>query len=459
MNYPMLFRKIRSAVTRRYGHGMGPSPLSAVALLSLFFLGAAPSTVYGATDQDMDRIVVIVNDDVITASELEEHIHDARLQLQMQKIKLPPEDLLRKQVLERAILERAQLQVATLMGIGASDADIDKAIDTIARRSQVKRSALLQQLAKQGVEQDRYREGLRKQIIIQKLVEANVQRRVSVSDSEVDEFLQQRDRQLGGSDAYQVSHIMIPVPETATSEAISQAKQRAQKLHTMLKQGADFQETASAYSKGRNALEGGNLGWKSAGQLPELFLTAVQSLAKGGVSDILRSPNGFHILKLNDKRSASKSKTVTQTHARHILMNSNEIRSDAQVKVKLLEIRERLEQGEDFIKLARAYSEDTVSAAKGGDLGWYNPGQMVPEFEKAAAGLQPKQISKPVQSPFGYHLIQVLGRRQKDIGKQLDRNEARRQIRARKTDERYQQWVRQIRDEAYVQFVGEATQP
>ena len=290
------------------------------------------------------------------------------------------------------------------------------------------------------------------------MVENNVHKRITVSDSEVDEFLQQRERLMGGSDAYQLSHIMIPVPEAASSDAISQAQQRARTLHDMLKQGADFQETASAYSKGRNALEGGKLGWKSAGQLPELFLTALQSMRQGDISEILRSPNGFHILKLEAKRSASHSKTVTQTHARHILMRSNEIRTPEQIRQKLQELKERIEQGDDFAKLARAYSEDTVSAANGGDLGWYNPGQMVPEFEKAAAALAPNAISKPIQSPFGYHLIQVLARRQMDIGEQLDRNEARRQIHARKVDERYQQWVRQVRDEAFVEFVDEAHQ-
>ncbi len=404
--------------------------------------------------QDIDRIVVIVNDDVITEIEAETRLQETKAQLSAQKIKLPPEPLLRKQVIERMILERAQLQLAERMGIRVSEDEIDQTIEKIAGRNRTTPDNLYKTLGKQGISSTQYREQLREQLIIQQLVERAVNNRITVSTGEIDEFLQRRNKLLGGQDAYNLAHIMVPIPESASPQAIQQAERQAQKIHDILEKGADFQETAIAYSRDKTALEGGELGWRSAGQLPELFLAALETMRRGGISSVLRSPNGFHILRLNDIRSVKKSKKVTQTRARHILLRPNAVRPENEIRRKLIELKQRIEDGDDFAALARAYSEDSVSAANGGDLGWFNPGQMTPRFEKAADALKPKEISAPVKTGFGLHLIQVLERRSRDIGEELDRNEARKQIRARKADERYQQWIRQLRDETYVEFVS-----
>jgi peptidyl-prolyl cis-trans isomerase SurA len=255
--------------------------------------------------------------------------------------------------------------------------------------------------------------------------------------------------------SYQLSHILIGIPETASPEAIQAARKRAEDVHRQLAGGANFEQTAVSQSQGADALKGGNLGWKKAGELPELFLTALKNMSVGGVSEILRSPNGFHILKLNNKRGDSQAEAVTQTHVRHILLRPSEILSLEEARHKLLGLRERIENGDDFAALARAHSDDTGSTANGGDLGWANPGQMVPEFEKAMNALKPDQLSQPVTTSFGLHLIQVLDRRSHDVTQERVFAAARQQIHARKADERYEQWARQLRNEAFVEYLLE----
>jgi len=402
---------------------------------------------------EIDRILVIVNDDVITETELANRLEETKKQLALEKIKMPPDDILRKQLLDRMVLERLQLQLATQTGIRVGEADVDHAIETIARRNNMSVEDFRKTLEKSGMDVEAFRAQTRDQLTIQQLLEREINNRVNVTDNEVSHFLENPQNRADMDVTYNLSHILIGIPESASPEAIQAAKKRTEDILQQLKAGADFEQIAVSYSQGADALKGGSLGWKKPGELPELFLGALKNMSPGGISDILRSPNGFHILKLNDKRGAAQAEAVTQTHVRHILLRTSEIQSLEDARQKLLHLRERVENGDDFAALARAHSEDTASAANGGDLGWVNPGMMVPEFEKAMNALKPNQLSQPVRTSFGLHLIQVLGRRDHDITQERLEAAARQQIHARKADERYEQWARQLRDEAFVEYL------
>jgi peptidyl-prolyl cis-trans isomerase SurA len=432
---------------------------SVPALLVLLFLavGAAVTPAQAAARApitDIDRIVAVVNDDVITATELKERLTQTEQQLATQQIKPPPEDVLKRQVLERMIVEDIQLQLAAHTGIRVTDQDVERAIQTIAERNKMSVSDLYDTVRRQGFDRSAYHDQIRKQVTIQKLIDREITSRISVSESEVQNYLENAAARAHRDSEYNVSHIYIPVPESATTEQIAASKRRAQEVERLLRGGEDFARAAVTYSQGPDALTGGALGWKSAAQLPELFVNALEKLEPGDITAVLRGPNGFHILRLNARRNATVTEeSVQQTHVRHILLRPSEIQSLSEVRGRLLDIRRRLEAGADFAELAKTYSEDAVSAANGGDLGWVSPNQLVPAFEHAMDALQPGEISQPVQTPFGLHLIQVLGRRQQTVTGQRDLAAARRQILARKADDRYEQWVRQLRDEAYVEYL------
>lgn len=429
--------------------------LGLLLLLLPSLMAAAPAP--PKTGGEIDRILVIVNDDVITETELANRLAETKKQLALEKIKTPPDDILRKQLLDRMVLERLQLQLAVQTGIRVGEPEVDQAIETIARRNNLSAENFRKALAKSGMDIAAYRAQTRDQLAIQQLLEREINNRVNVTDSEVSHFLENPQSRADMDVTYNLSHILIGIPESASPEAIQAAKKRAEDILRQLKAGADFEQIAVSYSQGADALKGGGLGWKKPGELPELFLGALKSLSPGNISEILRSPNGFHILKLNDKRGAAQAEAVTQTHVRHILLRTSEIQSLEDARQKLLNLRERVENGDDFAVLARAHSEDTGSAASGGDLGWVNPGMMVPEFEKAMNALKPNQLSQPVRSSFGLHLIQVLGQRSHDITQERLEAAARQQIHARKADERYEQWARQLRDEAFVEYLLDET--
>lgn len=426
-------------------------PFLLLALLSVRVL-AAPSPAV-----PLDRVLVIVNDDVVTQSELDDRLPVIKRQLTEQHLRVPPDQVLRRQVLERMILERLQLQLAAQLGIKATDAQVNGALQNLAERNHLTPAQFDAALRKEGIPAATFRHQLQTQIIIQQLLEREINDRVSVSENEVQAFLaQQRDK--GDGKQYNVSHILIAIPDAAKPEAIQAAQARAEEALRKLRTGANFEQTAIADSQDPDALEGGNLGWKSAGQLPELFVSALENMKPGDISGLLRGPNGFHILRLNDVRGATEA-SVMQTHARHILIKTNEIVNLADAENKIRQLRERIENGADFAALAKANSDDPGSALAGGDLGWINPGQMVPGFEKAMNALKVDELSQPVRTRFGVHLIQVLGRRQADISEERREINARQQIHARKADERYEQWLRQLRDEAYVKYVGEGAPP
>jgi peptidyl-prolyl cis-trans isomerase SurA len=274
---------------------------------------------------------------------------------------------------------------------------------------------------------------------------------VSVTPQEVDDFLASQ-KNLGNlNEEYHLSHILITVPEAASPKQVQAARTKAEQVLAKLHTGADFREMAVSYSDGQQALEGGDLGWRKAGQLPTLFSDIVTRMHEGEISDLIRSPSGFHILKLTGRRGEKKH-IVRQTHARHILIRTNEVTSDYDARTRLERLRQRLLAGEDFAALAKANSDDRGSASRGGDLGWTNPGDFVPAFAKVMNELAPGAISEPFKSQFGWHIVQVLGRRDYDNTEQYQRARAREALRARKIDERLQQWVRRIRDEAYVEY-------
>ena len=417
-------------------------------LYSCILAHAAPSA--PATTQ-IDRIMVVVNDEIITQSELKVRLDEIKKRIASQKIEAPPENVLKKQVLERLILERLQLQVAKQMGLEASNDKVDTALQNIAAQNRMSLTELYKTMAKDGLSEAALREQIRQQIIIQQLVEREIGNRISVSESEMENFRDNNENRDGGTE-YNISHILISVPESATPEILQQTRQRAEALLQILRNGAAFDQAAIANSQGQNALEGGNLGWKKTGELPALFVSALKTMRPGEVSDLLRSPSGFHLLKLIDKRGGKKTQAITQTRARHILLRTNEIVSADDARRRLEKLRQRIENGDDFTELAKAHSEDPGSAVSGGDLGWVNPGQTVPEFERAMDALKLNELSAPVRTSYGFHLIQVLERRQQDVTQERDQADARQQIQARKTDERYEQWVRQLRDEAYIDY-------
>jgi len=408
--------------------------------------------VAGAEAADpIDRILIVVNDEIITAREVDTRVAVVRARLASQKVNLPPEDILRRQVMERMVAERLQQQAARQLGFKVSDERLDQAIRRVAEQNRKSPEDLRRESEKQPGGYRAFREELRGQLLVQQLVEREVNNRVFVSEAEVENFLAARAGRDGGVE-YNISHILLGLPESASPEVIARAKQRAEGLLAELRKGADFGQLAVANSQGQNALEGGGLGWKQSGQLPDLFVNALRTLTPGATSEVLRSPSGFHILRLNDRRGGGEALRVTQTRVRHILIKTGELVPHSEAQRRIEQLRERIVNGVDFAETARAHSEDVGSAANGGDLGWMNPGQTVPEFEKAMNALKPGELSAPVKSPFGVHLIQVQERRERDVSQEREAATARNQLHARKADERYEQWLRQLRDEAFVEY-------
>lgn len=399
----------------------------------------------------IDHIVAVVNEDVITRFELDDRLNRVMRQLERQKIPLPPRNVLQQQLLERLVVERTQLQYAAQTGMRVDDAQLDHAIQRIAQENKLSVEMFRTALEKDGVNFSKFREEIRNEIILTKLREREVDNKVAVTDGEIDNFLSNQTAQPGRDEEFNLAHILINVPEQASPELIQAKRTRAEQALAQLRKGADFGQLSATYSDAQDALQGGIVGWRSAGQLPGLFLDTLAAMQPGEVSAILHSPSGFHILKLLDKRGKDVTLVVEQTHTRHILIKTNEVVSEADARNRLLQIKERIDNGANFAELARLHSDDG-SAAKGGDLGWLSPGDTVPEFEKAMNALKAGQLSTPVQSPFGWHLIQVQERRKQDVTKERLRMLARQAIRDRKSDENYQEWLRQLRDRAYVEY-------
>ncbi|MGL5632502.1 MAG: peptidylprolyl isomerase, partial [Azovibrio sp.] len=352
--------------------------------------------------------------------------------------------------LERMIMDRVQIQSAKEMGLRVDDAQLEQTIGRIAASNKLTLAQFKEALQKDGIPYARFREEIRDEILITRLREREVDSRLVISDAEIDNFL----TQAGGNTAeeYEVAHILLRAPESASPEQLQRLKTKAEEVLKRARNGENFAELAAAYSDAPDALQGGNLGLRPLDRMPEVFTSTVKGMNKGQVSDLIRSTNGFHIIKLLDRRGGGKIVgDVRQTKARHILIKVTEVVSEADVKRRLEDLRDRLKHGADFGELARLYSQDG-SAAKGGELGWLNPGDTVPEFEKAMDALQDGEISAVVQSPFGFHLIMVEERRMQDMSREKERLAARQALRERKMDEAYQDWLRQLRDRTYVEY-------
>ena len=398
---------------------------------------------------EADRIVAVVGTDVITYVELRSRLATALKQLQKQGTPLPPQDVLERQMLERLIMDRAQLQYAKDSGMRVDDTQLDQAIGRIAAGNKMTVPQFRAALEKDGVQYASFREEIRNEMIAVRLREREVDSKLVISDGEIDNYLANQAAS-GTSEEYQLAHILLRAPESASPEQLQKLRQRGEQALKRARAGENFAELTAAFSDAPDALQGGDLGFRPLSRLPGLYAEVAARLQAGEVSDLLRSSAGFHIVKLIGKRGGSDAASVQQTHARHILIRVNEVVSEGEARRKLESVRERIANGIDFAEQARLYSQDG-SAAKGGDLGWLNPGDTVPEFEQAMNALKVNEVSPVVQSPFGMHLIQVLERREKDVSAERQRAVARQAIRERKLDEAYQDWLRQLRDRTYVE--------
>ncbi|MGZ8258825.1 MAG: peptidylprolyl isomerase, partial [Methylotenera sp.] len=365
----------------------------------------------------LDRIVAIVDQTVVTEQELESRIRTVTAQFKKQGTELPAENILRKQILERLISDTLQLQYAAQTGLKVDDNQLDKTIERIAAQNQMSLTEFGEALAKDGISMIKFRSDIRNEITIARLREREVDSRVNVSESEIDNFLTTQASSNESQDEFEISHILIRTPEEGSTEDVQKAKAKVDDAIKALQAGTSFAKVSASFSDAPNALEGGSLGWKSSTQMPALFLDALKAMQVGDISQPLRSPNGFHILKLTSKRGGNSPLVIEQTHTRHILVKLSEVTSEKEGKQKMDMIKERLDNGVKFEELARQYSEDGT-ASNGGDLGWVNPGDTVPQFEKAMNELKDGQISAPVRSPFGWHVIQVLERRKQDMSKE-----------------------------------------
>ncbi len=399
----------------------------------------------------LDRIVAVVEDEVILDSALSREVYSIRQKLQDKKVMIPPDFILRKQVLERLILEKLQLQRAAKMGIHVSDEMLRNAIADIAARNNLSPEQFRSELEGQGMNYADFQESIRKEIIMNQLRAREIGARIKVTDREVAHYLETQGGVGQEKEKYRLGHILISVPEAASASVIQKAKEKAEKIVADLKSGEDFKQTAIAVSDGGSALNGGDLGWRTIGQIPTLFVDRVVKMKKGDVSEPIRSPSGFHIIKVLDKEGTDKH-IITKTKVRHILIKTNELIDDAEARKRLLALKQRIQDGDDFAALARAHSDDKGSAIKGGDLGWVVPGVLVPAFEAAMNQLAVGDISDPVQTQFGWHIIQVLDRQQEDDSIEFKKNQVREEIRKRKIEEETELWLRRLRDEAYVEI-------
>lgn len=403
----------------------------------------------------IDRIVAIVNDEAITARELEERSRFAMKQLSQQGTAPPPRAVVERQLLERMIGDRVQLQFAKDSGLRVDDAELERAIQRIAEQNKLTAPALRTQLERDGVPYTKFREDIRNEIVMTRLREREVDNKLVITESEIDTLLAASENEEMRSDEVELSHILVVVPENASPEQLQARRTRAEEALAQLARGIDFKQVAAAFSEAPDSLQGGAMGWRAGERLPTIFYDALKAMKPGQVSGILRSANGFHILRLNDRRGGKTVEpqtpiAVQQTRVRHILFRTNELVSETEARNRMRTLKERLDNKADFAELARVHSED-ASASRGGDLGWVVAGDTVPEFERAMNTLKPGEISEPVKSPFGWHLIQVLERGTQDVSKERRRLAARQTLRARKTDEAYQEWVRQLRDRSYVE--------
>ena len=421
---------------------------------AICLMGPLPAAAQAKSAQpvEVDRIVAVVNDEVITLRELRLRLAQIEQQLKKQKTPLPPGEVLERQVLERIIVDKVQLQFARENAVRVEDTQLERALARVAENNRMTLADFRRALERDGISWAGFREDIRNEITVARLREREVDSRIAVSEGEIDNYLANPAAVAQATEEFLVQHILVRIPEQARPDQLERLRARAEEALARLKRGADFGQVAASYSEAPDALTGGSLGWRTAERLPALFADALANMKPGELSDVLRSPGGLHVLKLADRRGGiGAGQRLQQTRARHILIKISELVSESEAKHKLVVLRERLDNKADFAELAKLHSND-LSASKGGELGWLYPGDTVPEFERAMDGLKVGETSEPVRSPFGWHLIQVLERRVEDVSQERQRQLARQALRERKSDEAYEDWLRQLRDRAYVEY-------
>lgn len=401
----------------------------------------------------LDRIAAVVNDGVVLTSELDEQTEEVIARLREQSTELPPRNVLRRQILERLVVDEIQMQRAARLGIQVSDDMLNGALADVAQRNNMSFADLPRELEAQGIDYRTYREEIRKQLTLQLLRQRDVIGRISISPREMEQALARQQNAPDINSEYNVSHILISVPVTASPEQIQAREERARDVWERAKAGQDFAQLAVTYSESTTNIEGGSLGWRKGSQLPSIVGDAIAKMKPGEVSDPIRTPSGFHLFRLNEIRGGLQQSVQSQTHARHILLRTNELEDDQTVEQKLADIRRRvLEGGEDFGAIAAVTSNDPGSAPQGGDLGWTGPGTFVPEFERQLNALQENEISPPFRTQFGWHIVQLLGHRMHDITQDMLRQQVFVQLRESKAEEETELWLRRLRDEAFVEY-------
>ncbi|HQQ62103.1 MAG TPA: peptidylprolyl isomerase [Pseudomonadales bacterium] len=419
--------------------------LSALLITSSWF-----SSTYAAESQTLDRVVAVVDDDVIMNSELTLQMNMIANQIQRAGRELPPQEILQKQVLERLIVESLQLQMGQRASVKISDEQLQSTLDSVAAQNHLSTDQFMNELEKNGIPPSMFRENIRRQIIIQQVQQALVNKRIEISDQDVDNFLHSEEGKLRAQPQYHLAHLVLPLNENATAAETAAQEKKAQDIYEQAKKGADFRQLVMRWSGAQDALEGGDLGWRQPIQLPPLYADQVSKMEPGQVSPPLRAENAIHIVKVME-RKAPFSDLITQTQARHILVKTSAVRNDDEAKALLQNIRAAVLKGGDFAALAKKYSEDPGSAMKGGDLGWTTPGQMVPEFDQMMNNTAKGDISAPFHTQFGWHILQVQDRRQQDMSAEMMRVQVKNLLRKRQYDDELPRWLKELRDKAYVQ--------
>lgn len=434
-------------VNRQYPH-----PARAIATGILLLAAALALSARSHADlQPLDRIVAVVNEDVVMASELEEQIQLLSNQYLRAQNQLPPRDALLPQVLDKLILDRLQLAIGARAGVQINDAELNQALANTARQQGLTFEQFVARAHEDGLTLAKLRAQFTREMIISRVQRAMVNQRIEITEQEVNNFLKSEAGQFLSSPDVHVGHILLRVADNADAITRAGVVSRAEELRDKLAAGADFGQLALIHSGGPNATKGGDLGWRKAAQLPLLFAESLATISPGEVTKPLHSDAGIHLLMLFDRKGGGEQ-LIEQNRARHILIKPNEIRSDEQARQLLVELRERIAAGEPFAELARQYSEDTGSALKGGDLDWAVPGQFVAEFENAIQALAPGEISAPLQTQYGWHIIELTDRRKQDFSVEILQNQAINQLRQRRFEEELQVWLDEIRSEAFIEI-------
>lgn len=420
-------------------------------ILGMVVLLAAVVPALHAEVKSLDRVVAIVDEGVVMESELNAKLRAIEGKLRSTNTELPPEDVFRAQVLDHLVSEQIQLQMAKRAGVNIPAQELDAMVDRIRSSSNLSQEQFAQQLAAEGLSLPELREDIRREMLVRQVQQGSVNRRIQVTEGEIDNFLNSTEGKFWTSPDYLLGHILIAVPSGSSEKDVAELEAKALKIQQEAQSGADFRRLAVANSSGQNALDGGDLGWRKVAQLPGLFADKVSGLKPGDITEPFRSGAGFHLIKLYEQRGGGEV-LVKQTHARHILVKTNEVINDTDAYDKLNDLREKILAGADFAALAKEHSEDLGSALQGGDLGWANPGQFVAAFEETMNSLGVNEISLPFRSQFGWHLMQVLERRDEDLSDAMIKNQAANLLRSRRFEEELQVWLQEIRDEAYVEL-------